>query len=425
MRRKLNVLFLSVLLMTGLALISWSIVAQDEEIQQDMEEYAVLVEQVQVSEETETGDEYEVQELLPVPDTGNENTEAAETGQERPTAAPGQVNETMEKGLEAGPHDDSGGTPVGEQQTTQGTIIIVIPGEESGTEQTDNEQKEKSTAQSIGREPQETKPPKARETGKPTGNSSPPVPAGIDQKPEQDQASPAPSSLPQTSTEAPTEPPATETPAPVIVTAAPTPTPTPSPAPTPRIGKTGVDLEACKAQNGDFVAWLKIPGTKINYPVVWTDRVDYYLTHTFSGKESKIGTLFSLGKTDYATPGRNIAVYGHHITTSGGNMFQPLMSYKKKSFYENHKIIYFDTLYDLGEYTVFAVINMKSTEWDASMASFGSGQDFLAFVNRAKTAALYDTGIDVNENDHILTLITCDRDYHNPDGRLIVMAVKQ
>ena len=36
-----------------------------------------------------------------------------------------------------------------------------------------------------------------------------------------------------------------------------------------------------------------------------------------------------------------------------------------------------------------------------------------------------DTGIEVNENDHILTLITCDRDYHNPDGRLIVMAVKQ
>ena len=193
----------------------------------------------------------------------------------------------------------------------------------------------------------------------------------------------------------------------------------------PRIGKTGVDLEACKMSNGDFVAWLKIPGTKINYPVVWTDRVDYYLTHTFSGKESKIGTLFSLGKTDYKTPGKNIAVYGHHITTNGGNMFQPLMSYKKKSFYEAHKTVYFDTLYDLGEYTIFAVINIKSTDWDASTASFDSDQSFLSFVNRAKAASLFDTGIEVTEKDHILTLITCDRDYHNPDGRLIVMAVKQ
>ena len=430
MRRKLNVLFLSVLLITGLALIGWSIVAQDEEIQQDMEEYAALVEQVQVYDETEIGDESLVHEPLSVPDTGKENTEAVEIGQERPTAAPDYVSELLEIAAEAASRQDSAETSVGERQTAQGTIIIVIPGDESGTvqggtNQTDDKQREQPTAQPVGREQRETKPPKERETEKPTVTGCPSVPAGKDQKAEQDQASSAPSSLPQTSTEAPTEPPATETPAPVIVTAAPTPTPTPSLAPTPRIGKTGVDLEACKMSNGDFVAWLKIPGTKINYPVVWTDRVDYYLTHTFSGKESKIGTLFSLGKTDYRTPGRNIAVYGHHITTSGGNMFQPLMSYKKKSFYEAHKTVYFDTLYDLGEYTIFAVINIKSTDWDASTASFDSDQSFLSFVNRAKAASLYDTGIEVNENDHILTLITCDRDYHNPDGRLIVMAVKQ
>ena len=416
--------------MIGLALIGWSIVAQDEEIQQDMEEYATLVEQVQVSDETEIGDEYKVQESLPVPDVGNENTEAAETGQEQSTAAPDQVIETLEKAAEAALCQDSDETPIGERQTAQGTIIIVIPGEESGTVQggtgqKDDEQREQSTAQPVDREQRETKPPKERETGKPTGNSSPPVPAGIDQKAEQDQAPPALSSLPRISSEAPSEPPATETPVPVLVSAAPSPTPTLSPAPTPQIGKTGVDLEACKLSNGDFVAWLKIPGTKINYPVVWTDRVDYYLTHTFSGKESKIGTLFSLGKTDYKTPGRNIAVYGHHITTSGGNMFQPLMSYKKKSFYEAHKTVYFDTLYDLGEYTIFAVINIKSTDWDASTASFDSDQSFLSFVNKAKAASLYDTGIEVNGNDHILTLITCDRDYHNPDGRLIVMAVKR
>ena len=171
MRRKLNVLCLSVLLITGLALIGWSIVAQDEEIQQDMEEYAALVEQVQVSEETEIGDEYEVQELLPVPDTGNENTEAAETGQEQPTAAPDYVSETLEIAAEAASRQDSGETPVDERQTDQGTIIIMIPGDDSGTvqggmNQTDDEQREQSTAQHVGREQQETKPPKALETEK-------------------------------------------------------------------------------------------------------------------------------------------------------------------------------------------------------------------------------------------------------------------
>ena len=110
------------------------------------------------------------------------------------------------------------------------------------------------------------------------------------------------------------------------------------PIPQPVTGKTGADLAACKAANDDFIAWLKIPDTKINYPVVRTDNVDYYLTHTFTGKQSKIGTLFSLGRTDYETPGQNIAVYGHHITTGGGNMFQPLLSYKKQSFWEKHQM---------------------------------------------------------------------------------------
>ena len=199
----------------------------------------------------------------------------------------------------------------------------------------------------------------------------------------------------------------------------------PDPTLQPVTGKTGADLAACKAANDDFIAWLKIPGTKINYPVVRTDNVDYYLTHTFTGKQSKIGALFSLGRTDYETPGQNIAVYGHHITTGGGNMFQPLLSYKKQSFWERHQTVYFDTLYDLGEYNVFAVFNMTLGEWDVAAAGFADELAFQAFLTRAQAASLYDTGIIVDTQDHILTLITCDRSYHGKEGRFIVMAVKQ
>ena len=197
------------------------------------------------------------------------------------------------------------------------------------------------------------------------------------------------------------------------------------PTPQPVTGKTGADLVTCKAANDDFIAWLKIPGTKINYPVVLTDKVDYYLTHTFTGKQSKIGTLFSLGRTDYETPGQNIAVYGHHITTGGGNMFQSLLSYKKQSFWEKHQTVYFDTIYDFGEYTVFAVFNMTLGEWDVAAAGFADELAFQAFLTRAQAASLYGTGITVDTQDHILTLITCDRSYHGKDGRFIVMAVKQ
>lgn len=191
------------------------------------------------------------------------------------------------------------------------------------------------------------------------------------------------------------------------------------------VGGTGVDLAACKAQNDDFIAWLQIPGTTIDYPVVLTNNTKYYLEHTFSGKKSYLGTLLSLGKTDYETPGKNIAIFGHHIRSNKQTMFSPLLSYKGQSFYTEHKTIYLDSLYHTGTYTVFAVINMRNGDWDPSMASFASDEAFLDFILRAKSLSLYETGITPAATDHVLTLITCDRSYIPTYGRLVVMAVKQ
>lgn len=204
-------------------------------------------------------------------------------------------------------------------------------------------------------------------------------------------------------------------------------TPAPTATPAPVIGYTGADLAACQTKNPDFIAWLKIPGTNVNYPVVLSDNTDFYLTHSFDGKKNKLGTLFSLGKTDYQTPGRNISIYGHHITntSSGQLMFRPLLSYKDRSFYEKHSIIYMDSLYHASAYKIFAVINLVNGEWDVSTASFANDADFLAFVQQAQAESLYETDVEVNVDDKILTLITCDRSYAAKEGRLIVMAVEQ
>ena len=112
-----------------------------------------------------------------------------------------------------------------------------------------------------------------------------------------------------------------------------------------RAAQSAVDLSAYLAQNPDFIAWLRIPGTNVDYPVVQTDDPDYYLNHTFSGKSSVVGTLFSLADADYAAPGRNIAIYGHHLRSSGEKMFTSLMRYKNPDFYEDNQTIVLDSLY--------------------------------------------------------------------------------
>ena len=179
------------------------------------------------------------------------------------------------------------------------------------------------------------------------------------------------------------------------------------------------------AQNPDFIAWLRILGTNVDYPVVQTDDPDYYLNHTFSGKSSVVGTLFSLADADYAAPGRNIAIYGHHLRSSGEKMFTSLMRYKNPDFYEDNKTIVLDSLYRRSEYTIFAVVNMKVGDWEPSRTMFSGDAAFMAFVNRAKSESLYDTGVEVGADDHILTLITCDRSYAGKEGRLVILAVER
>lgn len=187
---------------------------------------------------------------------------------------------------------------------------------------------------------------------------------------------------------------------------------------------SGIDLEMCLAQNKDFVAWLSIPGTVISYPVVRSDDTAYYLSHLFSGKKSKLGCLFSLKSSDYQQPSQNIAIYGHHLSHSDA-MFSTLIDYKQEAYYAEHGVITLDSIYGRRCYRIFAVLNMKVSDWDPAAASFGSGKAFLQFVNRAKRKALFNTGVEVKENDHILTLITCDRSYSGASGRLIVMAVQE
>ena len=60
--------------------------------------------------------------------------------------------------------------------------------------------------------------------------------------------------------------------------------------------------------------------------------------------------------------------------------------------------------------------NMKIEYWSPQNPEDGDGE--------AK-ALDYSTDVEVKEDDHILTLITCDRSYGGASGRLIVMAVQE
>ena len=189
---------------------------------------------------------------------------------------------------------------------------------------------------------------------------------------------------------------------------------------------SGVNLAKLQSQNSEFIAWLQIPATSVNYPVVQTSDTAFYLTHNFKRQKAKAWTLFSLPSTDYRTPGKNIVIYGHHLSHRPNAMFSPLLNYKQAGYGRKHPEILLDSIFHSNTYRVFAVVNWDiDGDWTPMQTSFSSTEEFSAFVQEAQRRSLYDTGVSVAENAELLTLITCDRSFGGVNGRLAVMAVKE
>ena len=189
---------------------------------------------------------------------------------------------------------------------------------------------------------------------------------------------------------------------------------------------SGVNLAKLQSQNAEFIAWLQIPGTSVSHPVVQTSDTAFYLTHNFKRQKAKAGALFSLPSTDYRTPGKNIVIYGHHLSHRPNAMFSPLLNYKQAGYGRKHSKVLLDSIFRSNTYRVFAVVNWDiDGDWMPMQTSFGSTEEFTAFVQEAQRRSLYDTGVSVPENAEILTLITCDRSFGGVNGRLAVIAVKE
>lgn len=175
----------------------------------------------------------------------------------------------------------------------------------------------------------------------------------------------------------------------------------------------------------DFAGWLQISGTVIDYPVMRSiNEAERYLHQDFEGRYSRAGTLFMMPVSDPAVPNENIIIYGHHM--KNGSMFGELPVYETLEGYEANPFIQFDTLYERGVYQIIAVFRTSvgspgefryyEYEW------LDDEPTFYAYIENVMARRLYDTGESAVYGDRLLTLSTCD--YHEPNGRLVVVAKK-
>ncbi|WP_025681845.1 class B sortase [Paenibacillus maysiensis] len=180
-------------------------------------------------------------------------------------------------------------------------------------------------------------------------------------------------------------------------------------------------------RNPDIVGWLKIDGTRINYPIMQNlQDSQFYLNHDFDRKKSKSGLPF-LDAHSRINGSGILLIHGHHMKS--GWMLTDLLKYKKESFYKEHATFQFSTLYEKEEYEIVAVILSKVYRKSDDVFKYyqiekvRTPAEFDSYVQNIKKLALYDTGVTARYGDKLIVLSTCE--YSTENGRLAVVARKR
>jgi len=179
-------------------------------------------------------------------------------------------------------------------------------------------------------------------------------------------------------------------------------------------------------KNKSLIGWIKIADTKIDYPVMQTVNNEYYLKHNFEQKEDANGCIFMDANCDVILGNDNWIIYGHHMKS--GKMFGSLVKYANQDFYEKHKYIEFDTIYEKGTYEVMYVFRSRIFSSDEITFKYyqfidaNSETEFNSAMEEMAEMSLYDTGVTAHYGDQLLTLSTCD--YQETNGRFAVVARK-
>lgn len=176
-------------------------------------------------------------------------------------------------------------------------------------------------------------------------------------------------------------------------------------------------------QNPELFGWVRIEDTVLDYPVMRsTMDNEKYLYANFDGKYSFAGTPFA--DNQCSSDSDNLVIYGHNI--KDGSMFRSLFKYEKESYWKKHPTIMYSDLYEDYEYEVMAVFYdrvYEKTEDVFKFYQFIDAENEEAFdyaVEQFKAKSLYDTGVDAQYGDQLITLVTCS--YQVENGRFVVVA---
>lgn len=204
-----------------------------------------------------------------------------------------------------------------------------------------------------------------------------------------------------------------------VASATPAPSPTPAPTPTPEAVEIPIDFASLQAENPHVYAWITIPDTNINYPMLQhPDDNSFYLEHNMDGSAGYPGCIYTenYNTKDFTDP--NTVIYGHNMRN--GSMFQNLHKFEKLDFFNSHRTLYIYTPTQILEYRIFAAYVTDDSHLLLSN-DFTNVNVYSEYLRSLMTKkGNIDTTINLNSANKIISMQTCTG---NDSTRLLVQAV--
>ena len=169
-----------------------------------------------------------------------------------------------------------------------------------------------------------------------------------------------------------------------------------------------VDWDALLEQNPDTVAWIYMPGTPIDYPVVQGEDDDEYLHTDFEGNYGLVstGTIFlsSSNSSDFSDDCNYI--YGHRLNS--GAMFGNLTSLQDQDTFDEVRTLYILTPTRNYRCSTIALDIVPNTETSIIQPNFTDSATMISYLQEhIDSASAKADDIDLTSISKAFALITC------------------
>lgn len=148
------------------------------------------------------------------------------------------------------------------------------------------------------------------------------------------------------------------------------------------------------------IAWLYVPETNINHPVMYSGDNEFYLHRAYDGSYLYAGSVFLDGRCSPDFSGTVSILYGHHM--NNGSMFADVEKFMDTAFFECHPygwLFAADTTYCVEFFSAALV--------DHTDAVYATELTLLQRMDLLKEKSTQFRELLFAENDRLLTLSTC------------------